>query len=164
MLSDLELVRLRRLFVDACVQLPHDPAAPDGAKVWWGRTLIDATPENLRQLLDATRSTEWHTRLLVALIEIGTACAHDILEGVPAPLDEIRDRRWQLRRSLDRAVEGMDDAELQRLVWRVAGVLHERLVISVDELTDEELATIRTSEIPEHLQWNSDDVEKGGDD
>lgn len=163
MLSDSELVRLRRLFVDACVQLPHDPAAPEGAGVWWGRTLIDATPENLRQLLDSTRGTEWHTRLLVALIEIGTAAARDILTGVPAPLDDVTDKRWQLRRSLSRAVERMSDHELQALVWRLTGALHGRMVISVDELTVEEMEAIRASEIPEHLRWNSDDEKEGGE-
>lgn len=165
MQSNSELVRLRKLFVDACVKLPHDLSAPAGAKVWWGRTLIDATPENIRQLLDTTRSTEWHTRLLVTLIEIGTAAARDILTGVPASLDDVTDRRWQLRRELERAVEGMSDHELQKLVWRLTGSLHERLVISVDELTDQELAAIRASEIPEHLRWYSTDLdEKEGDD
>jgi hypothetical protein len=163
MLSDSELVRLRRLFVDACVQLPHDPSAPSGAAVWWGRTLIDATPENIRQLLDALRGTEWHTRLLVALIEIGTASARDILAGVPAPIDEVKDTRWQLRRELERAVEGMSDHEMQKLVWRVAGVLHGRMVIGVDDLTDEDIEAIRASEIPEHLRWTSDDLGDGGE-
>jgi hypothetical protein len=118
MLSDSELVRLRTLFVEACVQLPHDPSAPSGAAVWWGRTLIDATPENIRQLLDALRGTEWHTRLLVALIEIGTASARDILAGVPAPLDEVKDRRWQLRRELDRAIDELEDIDLHMLIFK----------------------------------------------
>ncbi|WEJ31719.1 hypothetical protein [Devosia sp. SD17-2] len=118
MLSDHELERLRRLFVDACVQLPFDETAPEGAAVWWGRTLIDATPENIRQLLDALRGTEWHTRLLVALIEIGTACAGDVLVGVPAPLDDVTDKRWQLRRELDRAIDDLQDVDLHMLIFK----------------------------------------------
>ncbi|MBF0678806.1 MAG: hypothetical protein IR164_07700 [Devosia sp.] len=52
------------------------------------------------------------------MIEIGTASARDILAGVPAPLDEVKDRRWQLRRELDRAIDELEDIDLHMLIFK----------------------------------------------
>lgn len=115
MLDDTELNRLRDQFFQAGVAVVYE--GHEDAKLVWADSLLDPKAATLRALLAELRATMWHGHVLNAVFEIGCACAGDVLNSVPSRLDDVRDRRWQLRRELAGVVAGMDDDRLQRLVY-----------------------------------------------
>lgn len=120
MLNDDELIRLRSRFFQAGVGLTyHDDEA---VRLAWGDVLLDPSSENLGALLSEIRGTPWHSLIAGELGDIGLAMAPDVLIDIPSTLDRVGDRRWQLRRQLDRIVAGRDIEQLQQLVYRARSI------------------------------------------
>src|SRR5690554_2983579 len=115
MLNDTELNRLRDAFFQTLVPLTY--AKDEAVKLAWADLLLDPAPANMRTLMSAVPGGDTHMLLMHVLIEIGIAHSADVLNGIPLPADDVRDRRWQLRRELARIVAGMDDEQLQRTVY-----------------------------------------------
>ena len=115
MLDDAELDRLRSRFFHAGVRLTyHDD---EGVQLAWADVLLAPSEGNLGALLSELRGSEWHGRIAGELSEIGMAVADDVLIDIPSELDRVGSRRWQLRRSLARIIDGMTDDQLQQLVY-----------------------------------------------
>ncbi|MBJ6986065.1 hypothetical protein [Devosia sp. MC521] len=115
MLNDDELTHLRDAFFQTLVPLTY--SRDEAQRLAWADLLLDPTPGTMRALMAAVPGRDMHMLLMSELIDIGVAHCSDVLNGVRLPLDDVRDRRWQLRRELARIVAGMDDERLQRLVY-----------------------------------------------
>lgn len=116
MLNDAELNRLRGLWIDAAVA----PVNHRGGRQFpaWDAMIVDPSEATIRAFFhDADTPVEINMSVFDAAATIGIAHVADVLNGVPLPLDDVIDRRWQLRRELARVIAGMDDARLQRLVY-----------------------------------------------
>lgn len=119
MLNDAELIRLREGFFQACVPLTYSRDVPE--RLAWADVLLDPSPATIRELMSHVRG-DGHWILLGELVEIGIAHAADVLVDLPLPIDDVPDRRWQLRRELARIVAGMSDEQLQQLVYRARSI------------------------------------------
>jgi uncharacterized protein (DUF433 family) len=136
MLSDDELMRMRTLYFEAGYDIALE--GDEDKVLAWAATLLDQTPADFRALLLEVYGTRWHARLREAFLEIGFAAAPEVLANVPLPLDDVPIRRWQLRRELARAVEAIDDAALQQLVYTARGLAPGAL-LEIDDLDLEEI-------------------------
>lgn len=90
-------------------------------------------PITVRALLHAGNGKPWQRMLIEALAEAGVAAAEDVLGGADV-------------------VESDEDYERRRQLLGGG-----RIVVGVDELSQDELDAIPDSEIPEELRWNSDE-------
>ena len=123
MLNDDDLMHLRGRFVEEVMRPMGDMAHSFDT---WTELLAEPTAATISAFLDEPALPEDVAGALTALLlSIVLATAGDVLHGVPLPIDYegVSLRRWQLRRELDRAVERMTDAQLQRLVFQSHGVL-----------------------------------------
>lgn len=119
-LNDAELIRLRTRFFQAGVGLVQH--FDEGMQLAWADVLLDPSETNLGALLSETWGSSWHGRIAGELVEIGLATAPDVLIDIPSALDRVGNRRWQLRRELAHIVDGMDDDQLQRTVYRARSI------------------------------------------
>ncbi|QYO78335.1 hypothetical protein [Devosia salina] len=99
-------------------------------------------PITVRALLHAGNGKPWQHMLIEALAEAGIAAAEDVLGGADVV-------EYELRRD-----PGESDEDYERRRHLLGG---GRIVIGVDELSQDELEAIANSEIPEELRWSSDD-------
>ena len=120
MLNDRELQRLRDGFFQFGVPLTY--SKDEAVRLAWADVLLDPSPATIRALMSVNHGGDSHWLLLGELIEIGIAHAADVLIDIPSDLDRVGDRRWQLRRELARIIDGMDDEQLQRTVYRARSI------------------------------------------
>ena len=116
MLNDAELQRLRDLWSGAAIAPINHRSG--GTFEGWDSMVCDPNESTIRAFFhDVDTPMEVNTSVFDCVASIGMAVASDLLNGAPLPLDDVRDRRWQLRRQLENIVAGMNDEQVQRLVY-----------------------------------------------
>lgn len=116
MLDDKDLEGLRGVFSERILAPMRDHALPgDDA---WTEFVFDPKEATARAIMD-DKSVPENVRLRVVdlMIEVGVRHVADVLAVAPLPLDDVPDRRWQLRRELSKLVDRMSVEDLQRAVW-----------------------------------------------
>lgn len=115
MLNDTDLEGLRAVFSDRIIAPMRDHEL-SGDDAWTG-FVFDPKELTARAIMDDKAVPEAvRLRVVDLMIEIGVRHASDVLAVAPLPLDDVPDRRWQLRRELSKLVDRMDLEDLQQAV------------------------------------------------
>lgn len=116
MVDDVELQRVRELYSELILR----PGATYdiGTEGPWFNFLHTRHLQQCRAIIVSKQVPQVVRGGALSLFaEIGMLVADDVLMGAPVPIDEVGDRRWQLRRELEMLVDRMDLEDLQRSVW-----------------------------------------------
>jgi hypothetical protein len=162
MLTDDALDGLRQQLFTAVLRLDREGDAGD--KEVWIEWIDDPDSASTASLLNYVRDSRFELDILRALAGIGAAVADDLLARLPIPISMISDSRWQRRRELATWIERLSAFQLQQLIWKAQSLAdcsaHGRVAITVGELSEAELIEIMDVEIPPHLRWTLDDLDR----